>query len=73
MFEGDDTMTTSERDKFEQAKVMAHKLGFVVRKADNPNDLKRYTLVRHSVETHFATIDDVIAELTTLRAARVKP
>jgi hypothetical protein len=45
--------------------TMAHKLGFVVRKA---NDIKRYTLFRHSVEKHFATIDDVIAELK-----RVKP
>jgi regulator of RNase E activity RraB len=61
-------MTTSELDKFTQAKVMAFKLGFVVREADNPNDLKRYTLVRQAVETHFATIDDVIAELK-----RVKP
>jgi hypothetical protein len=61
-------MTTSELDKFTQAKVMAFKLGFVARRADNPNDLKRYTLVRQAVETHFATIDDVIAELK-----RVKP
>jgi len=61
-------MTTSELDKFTQAKAMAFKLGFVVRKADNSNDLKRYTLVRQAVETHLATIDDVIAELK-----RVKP
>ena len=61
-------MATSELDKFTQAKVMAFKLGFVVRKADNPNDLKCYTLVRQAVETDFATIDDVIAELK-----RVKP
>jgi hypothetical protein len=61
-------MTTSEPDKFTQAKVMAFKLGFVVRKADNPNDFKRYTLVRQAVETDFATIDDVMAELK-----RVKP
>jgi hypothetical protein len=61
-------MTTSELDKFTQAKVMAFKLGLVVRKADNPNDVKRYTLVRQAVETHFAAIDDVIAELK-----RVKP
>jgi hypothetical protein len=58
----------SELDKFTQAQIIAHKLGFDVRKAENANDLKRYTLVRHSVETHFATIDDVIAELK-----RVKP
>lgn len=61
-------MTTSELDKFTQAKGMAFKLGFVVHKADNPNDLKRYTLVRQAVETDFATIDGVIAELK-----RVKP
>jgi hypothetical protein len=61
-------MAASELDKLEQAKIMARKLGFVVRKADNANDLKHYTLVRHSVETHFATIDEVIAKLK-----RVKP
>jgi hypothetical protein len=60
-------MTTSELDKFTQAKVRAFKLGFVVHKADNPNDLKRYTLVRQAVETNFATIDDVIAELKRVK------
>jgi hypothetical protein len=63
---------TTEVEKFERAKVMAHKLGFVVRKADNPNDLKSYTLVRYGVETHFATIDDVIAALTRVMPAAGK-
>jgi hypothetical protein len=48
--------------------LIGFKLGVVVRKDDNPNDLKRYTLVRQAVETDFATIGDVIAELK-----RVKP
>lgn len=61
-------MTTSELDKFTKAKAMAFKLGFVVRKADNPNDPEGYTLVRQALETHFASIDAVIAELK-----RVKP
>jgi regulator of RNase E activity RraB len=50
-------------EKFKQARAMAFKLGFVVRQADDPDDPKRYTLVRQAVETHLATIDEVLAEL----------
>ena len=50
-------------EKFKQARAMAFKLGFVVRRADDPDDPKRYTLVRQAVETHLATIDEVLAEL----------
>ena len=58
----------SELAKFTAAQTMARKRGFVVREADNANDLKRCTLVRHGEERHFATIDEVLATLE-----RVKP
>lgn len=60
-------MTTSEVDKFTQAQNIARRLGFIVRKADNANDVKAYTLVRNGMETHFATIDDVIAKLKKVK------
>jgi hypothetical protein len=53
----------TELEKFERAKNMAQRRGFLLRKALNANDGKRYTLVRHGVETHFATIDEVLVEL----------
>jgi hypothetical protein len=50
-------------EKFRQARAMAFKRGFVVRRADDPGDPKPYTLVRLAVETHLATIDEVLEEL----------
>ncbi|EAQ36652.1 hypothetical protein NB311A_15332 [Nitrobacter sp. Nb-311A] len=50
-------------EKFRQARAMAFKRGFVVRRADDPDDPKPYTLVRQAVETHLATIDEVLEEL----------
>ena len=59
----------SELDKFAAAQVKAHKRGWELRKTDNPNALKNYTLVRDGGrETDFATIDEVLAALE-----RVKP
>jgi hypothetical protein len=54
-------MTTSELDKFTAAQTIARNRGFVVRKADNANDGKRYTLIRNDVETHFVTLDEALA------------
>ncbi len=59
---------TTELERFAEAQNKARKLGFAVRKAENANDRKRYTLLRHGMETHFAAIDDVLAKLK-----RVKP
>ena len=56
-------MTTSELEKFERAKVMARKLGYVVRKAEHLNDGKRYTLEHDGVVTDFATIDATLLQL----------
>ncbi len=61
-------MKINDVAKFRQAKMMAFKLGFAVHQADDSNDVNRYTLVRQAVETEFASIDDVIAELK-----RIKP
>jgi hypothetical protein len=42
---------TTELDKFTQAKVMAHKLGYVIRKADNPDPLNPNDLDQYNVQT----------------------
>lgn len=59
---------TSELDKFVAAQIAARKRGWEVRKADDPTDLRRYTLSHDGLETHYVTIDEVIAKIE-----RVKP
>ena len=58
----------SDLERFEQLRIKAKKLGYGLRKADNPNPLKQYTLTRHGVETHYANLDELSAALD-----RVKP
>ena len=54
----------AEIERFTRARNnKARNLGFDLRKADNPNDGKRYTLSRNGMETHFATIDEALAKL----------
>jgi hypothetical protein len=60
--------TDDELEKFRQARALAFKLGLVVRHADDPDGPKRYTLVRQAVETEFATIDEVLAELKRVKS-----
>ncbi|HEU4805062.1 MAG TPA: hypothetical protein VFS91_04525 [Nitrobacter sp.] len=54
---------SDDLEKFRQARAIAFKRGLVVRRSDDPDDPKPYTLVRQAVETHLATIDEVLAEL----------
>jgi hypothetical protein len=61
-------MKINDVAKFRQAKAMAFRLGFAVHEADDPTGRNRYTLVRQAVETEFATIDELLAELKQIKS-----
>lgn len=58
---------TTVIDEFTQAQNLARKRGFELHKADHPNERKNFTLVRHGAQTHFATIDEVLSSLKTVK------